>query len=174
MGRMIPCMRRKVTVETLRRFMQELAGAARSPGNVYLTGGATALLLGFRQQTIDIDIKLDPEPAGVFEAIAALKNQLHVNVELASPNYLIPANRRWRETSRYVASIGQLQFYHYDFTLQVLAKLERGHAQDLEDVANLIRGGFTTAPDVESALAEIEPGLLRYPAIDPMQFRKKV
>jgi hypothetical protein len=33
--------------------MQELAAAARSPGNVYLTGGATALLLGFRDQTID-------------------------------------------------------------------------------------------------------------------------
>ena len=45
--------------------MQELAAAARSPGNVYFTGGATALLLGFRDQTIDIDLKLDPERCGV-------------------------------------------------------------------------------------------------------------
>src|SRR5262245_19502350 len=55
------CMRRKVTVETLKQFMDELAASARSPGKVYFTGGATALLLGFRQQTIDVDIKLDPE-----------------------------------------------------------------------------------------------------------------
>jgi len=32
--------------------MRELATAARGPGNIYFTGGATALLLGFREQTI--------------------------------------------------------------------------------------------------------------------------
>ena len=31
-----------MSVETLRQFMQELAAAARSPGKVYFTGGATA------------------------------------------------------------------------------------------------------------------------------------
>lgn len=76
-------MRRKVTVAALRQFMQELAAAARSPGSVYFTGGATALLLGFREQTIDIDLKLDPEPEGAFEAIATLKNRLDINVELS-------------------------------------------------------------------------------------------
>lgn len=39
----------------------KLAAAARSPGKVCFTGGATALLLGFREQTIDIDLKLDPD-----------------------------------------------------------------------------------------------------------------
>ena len=71
--------------------MQELAKAAKSPGKVYFTGGATALLLGFREQTIDIDLKLDPEPKGAFEAIAVLKDQLNLNVELASPDDFIPA-----------------------------------------------------------------------------------
>lgn len=51
-------MRRSVSVETLKQFMRELAAAARSPGKVCFTGGATALLLGFRQQTIDIALKL--------------------------------------------------------------------------------------------------------------------
>ena len=72
--------------------MEEIAGAASSPGKVYLTGGATALLLGFREQTIDIDVKFDPEPSGVFPAIAALKERLDVNVELASPDDFIPPN----------------------------------------------------------------------------------
>src|SRR5438876_8703893 len=113
-------MRRKVTIATLKQFMQELAGAARSPGKVYFTGGATALLLGFRETTIDIDLKLDPEPQGAFEAIAALKNELNLNVELASPDDFIPADPSWRERSRHIASIGQLQFFHYDFSLQAL------------------------------------------------------
>jgi len=52
--------------------MRELAAAARGPGKIYFTGGSTALLLGFRQQTIDIDVKMDPEPRGAFEAIAEL------------------------------------------------------------------------------------------------------
>src|SRR5512135_901832 len=106
-------MRRKVTVEALWEFMQELAAAARTPGNVYFTGGATALLLGFREQTIDIDLKLDPEPAGAFEAIARLKNELNVNVELASPDDFIPRAADWRERSRHIATIGRIEFFHY-------------------------------------------------------------
>jgi hypothetical protein len=39
-------MRQRVTVETLRQFMREFAAAAQTPGKVYFTGGATALLLG--------------------------------------------------------------------------------------------------------------------------------
>ncbi|MBM3831948.1 MAG: hypothetical protein FJ403_01485 [Verrucomicrobia bacterium] len=167
-------MRRRVTIETLEQFMQELAAAARSPGNVYFTGGATALLLNFREQTIDIDLKLDPEPKGVFEAIAVLKDRLNLNVKLASPEDFIPAAANWRERSRHIASIGRLQFYHYDFSLQALAKLERGHAQDLEDVAHFVSGGYVSVDELKRRFAEIEPGLLRYPAIDAQQFRKKV
>src|SRR5437667_2482534 len=167
-------MRQPVTVETLKRFMKELAAAARSPGNVYFTGGATALLLGFREQTIDIDLKLDPEPGGVFEAIAALKNDLHLNVELASPDDFIPAATDWRERSRHVASIGRLEFFHYDFALQALSKLERGHAQDLEDAASFLRGDYVTVDELRKLFEHIKPGLVRYPALDSEQFEKKV
>lgn len=154
--------------------MQELAAAARSAGKVYLTGGATALLLGFREQTIDIDLKLDPEPEGAFEAIALLKNRLDLNVELASPDDFIPAAPGWRERSRHIVSLGRVEFFHYDFSLQALAKLERGHAQDLEDVRSLVRGGYVAAEELRQRFAQIEPGLLRYPAIDPQQFSRKV
>ena len=144
-------MRQKLTVETLKQFMQELAAAARSPGKVYFTGGATALLLNFREQTIDIDLKLDPEPEGAFEAIAVLKNRLNLNVELASPDDFIPPAPDWRERSQHIASIGQVQFYHYDFSLQALAKLERGLAHDIEDVERLVRGGYVSAEDLKKA-----------------------
>ena len=154
--------------------MKELAAKARGPGNVYFTGGATALLLGLREQTIDVDVKLDPEPAGVFEAIADLKNRLDLNVELASPDDFIPAPRDWKERSRHIASIGQLQYFHYDFVMQALAKLERGHGQDLEDVRRLLRGGHVSVEAITRTFAEIEPLMLRYPAIDPAQFKKKV
>jgi len=167
-------MRRKVTVETLNEFMKRLAAAARSPGKVYFTGGTTALLLGFRQQTMDVDLKLDPEPKGAFEAIATLKNELNINVELASPDDFIPRTPDWRERSRHISSIGQVEFFHYDFALQALAKLERGHAQDLQDVKSFLRGSFVTADELRSRFAQIEQALIRYPALAPAEFKKKV
>ncbi len=171
---MLGGMRRSVSAEALQQFMKQLAAAARSPGKVYFTGGATALLLGFRGQTIDIDLKLDPEPAGAFEAIAVLKDRLQLNVELASPGDFIPAPADWRERSRHIATYNHVEFLHYDFALQALAKLERGHTQDLRDVASFLQGGYVTAAELKQRFAQIEPGLLRYPAIDPTQFRQKL
>ena len=154
--------------------MEELAAASRSPGSVYLTGGATALLLGFRDQTIDIDIKLDPEPAGAFEAIAVLKNTLDVNVKLASPDDFIPPAADWRERGRHIASYGKLQFFHYDLALQTLSKLERGHAQDLEDARSFVRGGFVSTDELKKLFEQIRPALVRYPAVDPVEFERKL
>jgi len=167
-------MQSKVTKEKLRQFMEELAAAAQSPGNVYLTGGATALLLGFREQTIDIDIKFDPEPAGVFEAIARLKEELEVNVELASPADFIPAPGNWREKSPHIATVGRLQFFHYDLAMQALAKIERGHAQDLSDTRNLLRCGRITVDELKALFSRIEGALIRYPAIDAGEFKRKL
>jgi hypothetical protein len=166
--------RRNLTPEKLHQFMRELAAGAHGPGKVYLTGGATALLLGFREQTIDIDLRLDPEPAGVFEAIARLKNQLDVNVELASPADFVPAPPDWRERSRPVAAYGSVEFYHYDFAMQVLAKLERGHQQDLADATEFLKRGLVNAAELRSVFRAIQPGLVRYPAIDAPEFEAKV
>jgi hypothetical protein len=171
---LITLMRRKVTPETLRQFMNELAAAARSPGNVYFTGGTTALLLGFRDQTIDIDLKFDPEPIGVFEAIAVLKNRLDLNVELASPGDFIPVAHDWRTQSQHIVHIGLLDFFHFDFSMQALSKIERGLAQDLSDATRLVSGKQVTVQELKRRFAQIEPELLRYPAIDPGQFRVKL
>jgi hypothetical protein len=167
-------MRRKLTKETLHQFMRELGAAAQGPGKVYLAGGATALLLGFREQTLDVDLKLDPEPKGAFEAIARLKNKLDVNVELVAPDDFIPAAEGWRERSRLIDTHGGVEFYHYDLSLQALAKLERGHVQDLDDVARLLSGGYVSAGELQVRLAVIEPELPRYPAVDAAQFKRRV
>lgn len=170
----IDTMRRKVTLEMLNRFMQELGNSARSPGKIYLTGGATALLLGFREQTLDVDLKLDPEPAGVFDAIAVLKDKLDVNVELAAPDDFIPMSEGWQSRSRSIATHGQVEFLHYDFSMQTLAKLERGHVQDVEDVNNFLKRGHVTPAELRVRLAEILPKLSRYPAVDAKQFTRRV
>ena len=96
-------------------------------GRIYLVGGASAVLLGWRAMTVDVDLKLDPEPIGAFEAIAELKDSLDINIELAAPDQFIPALPGWRERSPFVARHGRVAFHHYDFYGQALGKIERGH-----------------------------------------------
>ncbi|MGB7686789.1 MAG: hypothetical protein WBL45_13530 [Solirubrobacterales bacterium] len=45
----------------IEQFMRELGQAVSVDGRVYLTGGATAVLYGWRDTTIDVDIKLIPD-----------------------------------------------------------------------------------------------------------------
>jgi hypothetical protein len=166
--------RKKVTPESLKKLMQQLAQRAQGPGSVFLTGGATAMMFGFRDQTVDIDIKLDPEPKGVFEAIAELKQELQLNIELASPDDFIPAPSDWRSRSILIETINNVQFFHYDLSLQALSKLERGHEQDLLDVKALIDNGFLTPMSILERFSEIQPLLIRYPALDAKDFEQRV
>jgi len=167
-------MRRQVTVNKLKKFMQELAMASKGAGSVYLVGGSTALLLNLREQTVDIDLKLDPEPDGAFEAIAKLKNDLDVNVELASPDDFIPVPADWKEKSLFIETINKVSFYHFDIASQALAKIERGHTQDLEDVRSYLTRGIISAEQITERFTEALPMTIRYPAIDARQFGDKV
>lgn len=167
-------MRRNVTALKLQQFMEELARRGRGRGSVFFTGGATALHFRMREQTIDIDIKLDPEPEGVFEALAELKNKLDLNVELASPADFIPVAPDWRERSIFVAQVGHIGFYHFDLCAQILSKIERGHVQDLSDARGFLDHGEIDSQRLWTYFERIKPMLLRYPAIDPDSFESKL
>lgn len=167
-------MREETDRSKVERFMSALGERVRGPGTIYLTGGATAVLYGWRATTIDVDIKPDPEPAGLFEAIAALKDALDINVELASPDLFIPPLPDWRQRSVFIAQHGPLQFFHYDPYAQALAKLQRRHDRDLRDVRALWEHGLIRPAMLREMFARIEPDLPRYPAIDAPSFRSAV
>lgn len=154
--------------------MRELASEASGSGRVFFTGGATALMLGLRDQTIDLDIRLDPEPAGVFEAIARLKDQLDLNIELASPLDFIPVADDWKSRSQFIRSEGKIQYYHFDFRAQILSKIERGHDHDLEDARAFLRAADIGPGALRSYFRSLRSRLLRYPAINPELFGQKV
>ena len=151
--------------------MVALGHGVTGAGCIYLTGGATALLHGWRAMTIDVDLRADPEPAGFLEAIARLKDELDVNIELASPDDFIPTLPGWRERSPFIAHHGALDFHHYDPYSQGLAKLERGHTRDVDDVDAMLRIGLIERPELWRLFLAIEPNLIRYPALDPESFR---
>jgi len=155
-------------------FIAALGSRVKGDGKIYLTGGATALLFGWRDMTVDIDLKSDPEPAGFFEAIAELKEELDVNLELASPDQFIPELPGWRDRSLFIARVGRLDFYHYDFFAQALSKLERGHERDLADVSAMLARELISSPRLLELFESIRPALIRYPAIDIPSFAGSV
>jgi len=83
-------MRPNVDSQKIERLMQALGREAQGSGCIYFTGGASALLIGWRSSTVDVDIRLDPEPLGIFQAIAKIKQELNINIELASPQDFLP------------------------------------------------------------------------------------
>ena len=161
-------------VAKVREFMRFVGDRAKGAGRIYLTGGASAVLVGWRSTTVDVDIKLDPEPPGVFDAIARAKELLDMNVELAAPDDFIPALPGWRSRSVFIARHGPVAFLHYDFHAQALAKIERGHSQDLEDVQAMRRLQLIKPGRLSDLFDAVEPDLARYPAIDPASFRDQV
>lgn len=48
-------MRPPIQIDKLREFMAALGRETLGMGRIYLTGGATALLYGWRPMTVDID-----------------------------------------------------------------------------------------------------------------------
>lgn len=167
-------MRQLAEADRIRRFMRALAAEARETARVYFTGGASAVLLGWRASTIDIDLKLVPEYDELFRAIPRLKEDLQLNVELASPADFIPVPSGWEERSPFIAQEGRLFFHHFDFYAQALSKVERGHTQDISDVHEMIARGLVDAQEALVYFGRVEPLLYRYPALDPPSFRAAV
>ncbi len=154
--------------------MRELGRAARAEGRVYLTGGATAVLFGWRESTIDVDIKLIPDSDELLREIPRLKEELDLNIELAAPSDFIPLPSGWEERSPLIRREGKLSFHHFDPVAQALAKAERGHTQDRLDVREMIDLGLVDPAGARAQFALIEPELYRFPAIDPDAFRVAV
>ena len=169
-------MRRPVDADRVRAFIRALGLAARGEHTVYLVGGATAVLEGWRASTVAIDITLaDAASAdGLLRALPAIKDELEVNVELASPADFVPVPEGWTERSPSITREGSVRFLHYDLYAQALAKLERGHDRDLGDVSEMLARGLVERDRLRELFAEIEPELYRFPAIDPPSFRRRV
>jgi len=167
-------MRQLTDAARLRRFMHLLGRGARTAGRVYLVGGSCAVLLEWRPTTIDIDLELDPSLDALLRDIPAIKEELQVNVELASPSHFIPPLPGWRERSPFITREGPVDFHHYDFYAQALSKIERAHVKDLDDVREMARRHLIEPARLLEFFDAISPELYRYPAIDPPSFRRGV
>jgi hypothetical protein len=155
-------------------FLEALAREATEETDVFLAGGTSAVLVGWRDATVAIDLVMRPESDAMLRAIPMLKERLRVNVELASPDQFIPVPPDWPDRSPVIRRVGKVTYRHYDFSAQALAKLERGHGRDIADVHAMFDRGLVIRAVLRRLYETIEPSLCRYPAIDPSSLRRAV
>jgi uncharacterized nucleotidyltransferase DUF6036 len=167
-------MRQKVSSDRLAEFMKAIGRGEKKKTRVYFVGGATAVLLGWREATIDIDLKMIPELDEILRKLPKLKEDLQLNIELAAPDDFVPALPGWEERSSYIGREGAIEFFHYDFYGQALAKIERGHTTDLKDVREMIDRGLVEPARLLELFSRVEDKLYKYPAIDAKSLRQAV
>lgn len=167
-------MRRPVDENVVRAFLRSFGEAAKEESRVYFTGGVSAVLLGWRSTTVDLDILVIPEQDALFRAIPRLKESLQLNVELASPADFIPELPGWQKRSLFIAKERKLSFFHYDFYSQALSKVQRAHSKDVDDVQQMLRRELIEPQRALELFGIIEAELYRFPAIDPPSFKARV
>jgi len=167
-------MRQPVDDVRLGELFRALGRSTERDVRVYLTGGTTAVLEGWRRTTKDVDVKIVPDDDALLRSIPELKERLEINVELASLEDFIPALPEWEARSRFIQKEGSVSFFQYDFYGQALAKLERAHPLDMADVRAMRDRGLIEPEKLRTFFALIEPLLYRYPAVQPAAFRKQV
>ena len=84
--------------------VHEGAGPRSGPARTRVHDGrATAVLYGWRESTIDVDMKMVPDLDRVFRTIPEIKERLQINIELASPDDFIPVREGWEDRSPFIA-----------------------------------------------------------------------
>jgi hypothetical protein len=146
----------------------------RETGNTGLRQGRRPAGGGWRGPPVDRDVHLEPATVELLQRIPELKERLGVNVELASPAQFIPELPEWRERSRFIERVGNLDAFHFDPYSQALSKLERAFDHDLEDVRAMMARGLIERGRALSLFDQIEPELYRFPSIHPGSFRARV
>jgi hypothetical protein len=159
----------------IERLFAELGKRGSAGDRIYVTGGTSAVVTGWREFTQDVDIRIESEnDEPLLRAVSELKDRLDVNVELASPLDFLPAPPGWMERSPFIARYGSVDVYHVDFSLQALAKLERGLERDVRDAEAMIALKLTSTDAIAATLESVEPELYRFPAIDAQELRRTV
>ncbi len=102
-------MRGLADAERLRRFLKELAREAEADCAVYLTGGSTAVLLGWRESTIDADIRSFPEQDSLYlgpcrDSRRSCSSTWRSRAP-STPSRELPG---WRERSLFIERLGKV------------------------------------------------------------------
>lgn len=144
--------RRLADADRVRRLADELGRVAPKGTRIYLVGGATAVLEGWRASTVDVHLRIEPESDDLLRQVPKLKERLQTNIEFASPADFLPELPGWRERSRFRVRAGNADVFDYDRYSQALSKIERGFETDHSDLGSMLASGLVDREQLLMAL----------------------
>ncbi len=159
-------MRQELTRERLMELVKALARAAprRRTYRLFLVGGGTAVYLGWRRASIDVDFFTEQD--GLFRNIQEIKERLNVNVELARPEDFVPPLADSEDRHVFIDRVGPISLYHYDPYAQLLSKVVRGFARDMDDAREFIKSGMVDAHEFRTLVRAIpDSAYAKYPRL---------
>lgn len=168
-------MRDDVTHERLLALMREIARTAPrgKAYRVYLVGGGTAVLVGWRSTSIDADLFAPDE--SVFRDVQGIKERLNLNIEFARPEHFVPALPDSESRHVFIEAMDRVTYYHYDPYAQVLSKIVRGFERDLDDARQFLRAGMVDAGKLLQLVQQIPASeYAKYPNLSPESVEQAV
>lgn len=159
-------MRNKLDRPRIRALVEALSRSAPrgKTSRIYLVGGATAVLEGWRDSTIDADLHASDER--ILRDVQEIKERLELNVELVRPEDFVPGLSGAESRHVLVERVGALELFHYDPYSQLLSKIVRGFAKDLQDARSFLDSGMVDASRFRSLVRGIpRSAWTRYPAL---------
>lgn len=168
-------MRRELTRDALRELMEELSRTAPAGESfrVYLVGGGTAVLSGWRSATVDADLYAEREE--VFRDIQGIKERLQLNIEFARPEHFVPPLPGTSDRHLFIERVGDVEFFHYDPYAQLLSKLVRGFRKDLLDAERFVESGMVDPEKFRALVGKIPRSeYANYPTLSPESVRAAV
>ena len=160
--------------EQILAVLEAIGSGATSAGVVLVCGGTSAVIEGWRQGTVDIDLGYLTEPGNFFQTLSTIISSKDVSVDMVTPASFVPTLPGAASRHELIARYGQVEFRHFDFYTQALAKLQRGRARDMADVLAMIEAGKITPHQLLNHFVEVEGELIRYPAVDADRLRHLV
>jgi hypothetical protein len=140
---------------------------------VYVVGGGTAVLSGWRSATIDADLYAEREE--VFRDIQGIKDRLQINVEFVRPEDFVPPIAGTADRHVFIERVGRIDFFHYDPYAQTLSKVVRGFRKDVLDAEKFVESGMVHPEKFRELVQQIpELEYARYPALSSGAVRAAV
>jgi ribosome modulation factor len=168
-------MRDRLTRASLQGLMRELAGSAGKVGHydVYLVGGGTAVLKGWRESSVDADLYAARDD--IFRDVQDIKERLRLNIELVRPEDFVPPLEGSPDRHVFIETVGRVSYYHYDPCSQLLSKVVRGFDRDMSDARAFVSSGMVDAGQFRRLVRAIpDSAWSKYPRHSPAAVREAV
>jgi hypothetical protein len=128
---------------------------------------------GWRASSLDADLHAARDD--IFHDVQAIKERLHLNIELVRPEHFVPPLEGSEDRHVFIETFGRVSFYHYDPCAQLFSKIVRGFERDLVDARLFVSSGMVDVEQFRKLVRSVpNSAWSKYPRHSPAAVNKAV